>query len=110
LIHVKAQPQGSGDLTVRNQKGPSMRRTPAPGDTFLRAAAASAGAALLASAALAARLAWQHMSLLGEICGGSTLIAHCGWCPTAVGLAAAGLASFAWAGWPAGQTAPLPRG
>lgn len=68
-------------------------------DAALRLGLAGAGAALLASAALAARLAFEHMALLGEICGAST--PHCGWCAATVALAAAGLASLAWAARPA---------
>ncbi|MCR5881055.1 hypothetical protein [Phenylobacterium sp. J367] len=77
-------------------------RAPEP-DAALRIGVAGAGVAFLASAALAGRLAVQHMALLGEICGASA--PHCGWCAAAAALFAMGLASLAWAARPA--PAPL---
>ncbi|WP_374470016.1 hypothetical protein [Phenylobacterium sp.] len=82
-----------------------MRRTNDPSsDSFARLGAATAGVVLLASAALAARLAWQHMAFLGEICGTSLTAPHCGWCAAAAALTAAGLTSLGWAAWPARKT------
>jgi len=51
------------------------------------------GASLLASAALAADLARDHMALRGVICGVAQ-VPHCGWCYAAVALAVAGLAAW----------------
>jgi len=51
------------------------------------------GASLLASAALAASLARDHMALHGVICGVAE-VPHCGWCYAAAALAVAGLATL----------------
>lgn len=63
-------------------------------ETVLRIGAGVAGVMLTASAALAADLARDHMTLIGTICGAGPH-PHCGWCFGAAGLAMAGLAAFA---------------
>jgi hypothetical protein len=73
-------------------------------DLTFRAGAGAAGGVLLASAALAADLARDHMILFGTICGADH-VPHCGWCYSAAGLAIAGLAAFAVALAPARPTA-----
>ncbi|HEY8616337.1 hypothetical protein [Phenylobacterium sp.] len=76
-----------------------MRRTPdTSSDALVRGGLASAGAALLASAALSGKLAFEHMTLLGGVCGDAAQAAqaaHCGWCAAAVALGLAGFTSFA---------------
>jgi hypothetical protein len=58
----------------------------------------------LAAAGFSARLAVLHMARLGEICGGSSLAAHCVWCPATAALAAAGLLAAALAAQQASTT------
>lgn len=62
-------------------------------DVAFRSGAGTVGGVLLASAALAADLARDHMVVLGTICGASPS-PHCGWCFSAAGLALAGLVAF----------------
>lgn len=72
-----------------------MRRPdPLSESQILRLGAGLTGAVLLASAALAADLARQHMAAIGVICGAASH-PHCPWCYVAVGLAVAGLAAIA---------------
>lgn len=72
-----------------------MRRPdPLSESQILRLGAGLTGAVLLASAALAADLAREHMAAIGEICGAASH-PHCPWCYVAVGLAVAGLAAIA---------------
>ncbi|HKP80019.1 MAG TPA: hypothetical protein VJU34_12930 [Phenylobacterium sp.] len=72
-----------------------MRRPVRPTeDQLLRLGAALAGAIFLASAALAAVIARDHMVALGTVCGAASH-AHCGWCLGTAGLVLAGLAAFA---------------
>ena len=58
----------------------------------LRLGAGAAGGVFLASAALAAEQAREHMALLGTLCGAGSN-PHCGWCYGAAGLVLAGLAA-----------------
>ncbi|TAJ73598.1 MAG: hypothetical protein EPO51_04720 [Phenylobacterium sp.] len=51
------------------------------------------GATLMASAALSADLARDHMALRGVVCGVAQ-VPHCGWCYAAVAFALAGLAAW----------------
>jgi hypothetical protein len=72
-----------------------MRPPPTPIQTRVeRMATGLLGASLLASAALAAGLARDHMALNGVICGGAE-VAHCGWCYAAAALGLSGLAAWA---------------
>jgi len=82
-----------------------MRRRAHPNeDRTFRAGAGTVGGVLLASAALAADLARDHMVLFGTVCGADPF-PHCGWCYGAAGLAITGLAAFAVALAPARPTA-----
>lgn len=72
-----------------------MRLPPTPIQTRVeRVATGLLGASLLASAALAAGLARDHMALKGVVCGVAD-VAHCGSCYAAAALGLAGLASWA---------------
>lgn len=71
-----------------------MRRpVPPTEDLVLRLGAGLIGAICIASAALAAEFARQHMAVLGTICGAGPH-PHCGWCFGAAGLVLVGLAAF----------------
>lgn len=72
-----------------------MRRRPQPiQDAAYRAGAGMVGGLLLASAAMAADLARDHMVALGTLCGVAPA-PHCGWCLSSAGLAAMALVAFA---------------
>lgn len=77
-----------------------MRR-PVPNieDLVLRLGAGGIGAIFIASSALAADLARQHMAVLGTICGAGS-DPHCSWCYGAASLVLAGLAAFLYAARP----------
>ena len=71
-----------------------MRPPPTPIQTRVeRMATGLLGASLLASAALAAALARDHMALNGVVCGVAN-VAHCGWCYAAAALGLAGLVAW----------------
>lgn len=83
-----------------------MRRLTHPTeDRAFRLGAGTVGGVLLASAALAADFAREHMALIGTICGANPT-PHCGWCFGAAGLALAGLVAVAVALSPARAIAP----
>jgi hypothetical protein len=85
------QRRSSGRLPEAGARLESVMHPPLPSEeTLLRAGWTAAGLALLASAALAAEAAGQHLGGLGEICSAGAN-PHCAWCFGAVSLAIAGL-------------------